>query len=320
MRTLYESLFDIDDNIEAIDKIKDNPKAMLNRNCKDFEEVVEVFAKWFGCKPPKIRKSSKSLTSRIKNNGIKLYNDKLVEFNLTANTRWTGKVITLALWGDKLIIHTKTWYLKKRWGKPPVKSGDNLDLIGQHDREAYEWGTNLWEWLEMHIERQRLSRYALNKSDYICEGIFDIDDNIEDDSAIYYNRLMKSYKNCELAKDLKDEIRKESRKIIYAEAVSKNINRYKLLLMRVSTPYYRDPKYEQYDAICVKHDNGCISYIDFGEEHYISTMETKNFHEMLFAPDGYFPGEDLIEIRGIMKESRLTKNIAKALEIMDKKL
>ena len=41
---------------------------------------------------------------------------------------------------------------------------------------------------------------------------------------------------------------------------------------------------------------------------------------MLFAPDGYFPGEDLIEIRGIMKEARLTKNIAKALEIMDKKL
>jgi hypothetical protein len=155
----------------------------------------------------------------------------------------------------------------------------------------------------------------------LYESLFDIDDNIDDDSVIYYDRLMKSYKNHELAKDLKEEIRKESRKIIYAEAISKpNINRYKLLLMRVSTPYYRDPKYEHYDAICVKHDNGCISYIDFGEVHYISTMETKNFHEMLFAPDGYFAGEDVVEIRGIIKESKLTKNIAKALEIMDKKL
>ena len=64
----------------------------------------------------------------------------------------------------------------------------------------------------------------------------------------------------------------------------------------------------------------CISYIDFGEEHYINTMDTKNFHEMLFAPDGYFPGEDVIEVRGIIKESKLTKYIAKALEMMDKKL
>ena len=41
---------------------------------------------------------------------------------------------------------------------------------------------------------------------------------------------------------------------------------------------------------------------------------------MLFVPDGYFPGEDLIEIRGVIKESKLTKNIAKAIEIMHKKL
>lgn len=41
---------------------------------------------------------------------------------------------------------------------------------------------------------------------------------------------------------------------------------------------------------------------------------------MLFVPDGYFPGEDIQEIRGIIKESKLTKNIAKALEIIDKKL
>jgi hypothetical protein len=155
----------------------------------------------------------------------------------------------------------------------------------------------------------------------LYESLFDVDDNIEDDSVIYYDRLMKSYKNHELAKDLKEEIKKESRKIIYAEAISKNINRYKLLLMRVSTPYYRDPKYEYYDAICVNHGNGYVSYIDFGEEKYMHIKNHTDFHHMLFDPDfGYFPGEDIQEIRGIIKESKLTKSIAKALEIMDKKL
>ena len=155
----------------------------------------------------------------------------------------------------------------------------------------------------------------------LYESLFDIDDNIEDDSVIYYDRLMKSYKNHELAKDLKEEIRKESRKIIYVEAVSKNINRYKLLLMRVSTPYYRNPKYEQYDAICVNHGNGYVSYIDFGEEKYMNLKDHTDFHHMLFDPVfGYFPGEEIVELRGIMKESNLTKNIVKALEIMDKKL
>lgn len=153
------------------------------------------------------------------------------------------------------------------------------------------------------------------------ESLFDIDDNIEDDSIVYYDRLMKSYKKSELEKDLKEEIIKESRKITKDDSRSKNINKYKLLLVRVSTPYYRDPKYEQYDAICVKHNNGCISYIDFTEEHHIFALETTNFREMLFSPyKGYFPGEDVIEIRGIMKESKLTKNIAKAIEIMDSKL
>ena len=158
-------------------------------------------------------------------------------------------------------------------------------------------------------------------NNYIHESLFDIDDNIEDDSVIYYDRLMKSYENHELAKDLKEEIRKESRKIIYAEAVSKNINRYKLLLMRVSTPYYHDPKYEEYDALCVNHGNGYVSYIDFGEQKYMDIKNHTDFHHMLFDPDfGYFPGEDIREIRGVIKESKLTKNIVKALEIMDKKL
>lgn len=152
------------------------------------------------------------------------------------------------------------------------------------------------------------------------ESLFDIDDNIDDDSIIYYNILKKSYRENQLDSKLKKEIMDESKKVIFINQASKyNINKYKLLLIRARTPFSYS-NYE-YDAICVSHDNGYVSYIDFGEEDgFLNTMDKTDFYTMLFDPGGgYFAGED-IEVRGIMHNSNLVKNIAKALEIMDSKL
>ena len=51
-----------------------------------------------------------------------------------------------------------------------------------------------------------------------------------------------------------------------------------------------------------------------------NTMDKTDFYTMLFdSNEGYFAGED-IEVRGMMHNSKLVKDIAKALEIMDSKL
>lgn len=148
------------------------------------------------------------------------------------------------------------------------------------------------------------------------ESLLDIDDNINDDSIIYYNTLKKSYGEHRLDSKLKKEIMDESKKVIFTNQASRhNINKYKLLLIRVREPF----SYLNYDAICVSHNNGCVSYIDFGEERFLNTMDKIDFYTMLFdSREGYFAGEN-IEVRGIMHNSNLVKNIAKALEIMDSK-
>lgn len=153
------------------------------------------------------------------------------------------------------------------------------------------------------------------------ESILDTDELIDDDSIIYYDILKKSYEKHQLDPTLKKEIMSETKKLRFIDQVSRyNINRYKLLLIRVQTPYFRNPDYEYYDAICVSHGNGYISYIDFGEDRYMNTMDKTDFHTMLFdSGRGYFAGED-VEVRGIMRDSNLVKNIAKALEIIDSKL
>lgn len=192
---IKESIFDVDDNIVAIEKIKDDPKAMLSRNCENFEEVVEVFSKWFGCKHPKIKKSSKLLKTSSRNSGIRLSNDKIVEFDLITKDHKRGKVITLALWGDKLLFHKRCWYLQNRWGKQPVRKYDDfIDLIGQWDRDSYKWGTNLWEWLDSHIKRHNLYSYAINKSDYVCESIFDDEEEQLDrvEGAVMIDQIKKT--------------------------------------------------------------------------------------------------------------------------------
>ena len=49
----------------------------------------------------------------------------------------------------------------------------------------------------------------------------------------------------------------------------------------------------------------------------MNTMDKIDFYTILFdSNEGYFAGED-IEVRGIMHNSNLVKNIAKALEIID---
>lgn len=156
----------------------------------------------------------------------------------------------------------------------------------------------------------------------LYESLFDIDDNIDDDSIIYYNILKKSYNEHRLDPELKKEIMDEAKKIRYIEQISRpNINRYKLLLIRACTPYFHNPDYKYYYAIVVNHGNGYISYIDFGEERYMNTMDKTDFHKMLFAPDGYFPNPiDCDRVYGVIKDSKLVKNIAKALEMIDSKL
>ena len=152
------------------------------------------------------------------------------------------------------------------------------------------------------------------------ESLLDIDDNINDDSILYYDILKKSYGKHRLDSKLKKEIMDESKKVIFNNQASKyNVNKYKLLLIRAREPFsYLN--YEYYDAICVSHGNGCVSYIDFGEERFMKTMDKIDFYTMLFdSNEGYFAGED-IEVRGIMHNSKLVKDIAKALEIMDSKL
>ena len=152
------------------------------------------------------------------------------------------------------------------------------------------------------------------------ESLLDIDDNINDDSILYYDILKKSYGEHRLDSKLKKEIMDESKKVIFNNQTSKyNINKYKLLFIRAREPFsYLNYKY--YDAICVSHSNGRVSYIDFGEEIFMKTMDKIDFYTMLFdSNEGYFAGED-IEVRGIMHNSKLVKDIAKALEIMDSKL
>lgn len=152
------------------------------------------------------------------------------------------------------------------------------------------------------------------------ESLLDIEDNINDNSILYYNILKKSYGEHRLDSKLKKEIMDESKKVIFTNQASKyNINKYKLLLIRAHEPFsYLNYKY--YDAICVSHSNGCVSYIDFGEERFMNTMDKIDFYTILFdSNEGYFAGED-IEVRGIMHDSNLVKNIAKALEIMDSRL
>ena len=153
----------------------------------------------------------------------------------------------------------------------------------------------------------------------VKESLFDIDDNIDDDSIIYYNILKKSYREYRLDSKLKKEIMDESKKVRFMDQASKyNVNKYKLLLIRARSPFSYS-NYEYYDAICVSHDNGYVSYIDFGEERFLNTMDKTDFYTMLFdSGGGYFAGED-IEVRGIMHNSNLVKNIAKTLEMMDSK-
>lgn len=191
MKTLYESVLDIDDNIEAIEKVKDNPRVMFNRNCKDFEEVVDVFAKWFGCKTPKIIKSSKVLKQWDNKNGIRLHNDKIAEFNLSYKDNngslIYGKVITLALWEDTLLIQYRRWDMVRNWssGRATKKWDKDIYLVGNYNENyKYKWGTNLWDWIKMLIDGYDLPKYVINKTNFICESIFDIDDNIKDDSVI----------------------------------------------------------------------------------------------------------------------------------------
>ena len=172
----------------------------------------------------------------------------------------------------------------------------------------------------MYIQNVK-NRIEINMK-ILYESLFDIDDNIDDDSIIYYNILKKSYSEHRLDSELKKEIMDEAKKIRYFEQISKpNINRYKLLLIRAYTPYFDNPDYEYYYAIAVNHGNGYISYIDFGEERYMNTIDKTDFYKMLFAPNGYFPNStDCEEVYGIIKDSKLVKNIAKALEMIDSKL
>ena len=136
---------------------------------------------------------------------------------------------------------------------------------------------------------------------------------------LYENRGEYIEENRSFIPSFKGLIMDESKKVIFTNQASKyNINKYKLLLIKVREPFsYLN--YEYYDAICVSHSNGCVSYIDFGEERFMNTMDKTDFYTMLFdSGEGYFAGED-IEVRGIMNNSNLVKNIAKALEMMDSK-
>lgn len=155
MKTLYESIFDVDDNIDNLSK------AILNKKCKNFEAFVEMIAGYFGVETPKIIKKSEVTYMHRGMFVRKTYNDvEIATFEfLRPGEKFKESVNILNVYGEYIKKYYPIIYIKSRRSPNgqkvytvPIEFLYDALIYNRRDRNAiYKYcKDNFYNWCEQH--------------------------------------------------------------------------------------------------------------------------------------------------------------------------
>ena len=147
---ITESLFDIDNNIDVMD---DDPSIMLNKKCKNLEEVIKCIADYFELDNPRIRKFTRTLRAPKWNtaiHGINLYKANGAVLNIPSFYPGKIRTMTIVEWHDSIALQ----YISNH----EVKA-----LICSYNNDKYEYGTSLWDWIKKNIDKKSIPPYVFKK-------------------------------------------------------------------------------------------------------------------------------------------------------------